>query len=300
MAAAARAPAGRREGVRSSLRRAPSHAPTQAAARAIARPASTPSGASAAGHGRGIQTWVQAHSEARPTVPIPVPAASASGSGRRRAAPPPRRRAPRPGRAGSAGSARPAAGRRPAPSARASPGRRAPRPARRRGRATSRAATSATPAASMISIGWKIIRNCGTPKSNSAWNVESPSSSAPGSETRRMKRDPRQLAAAAGLAFAPAASTNSTARPTRVIAAPPISIRCVGPHSVTSWPNRRCQTSSSGKPISENAPRGRDQHAAERRVPAVGELDRRRATASPAAGRSRGTRSRTRRTARRG
>ena len=54
--------------------------------------------------------------------------------------------------------------------------------------------------------------------------------------------------------FAPAASTNSTASPTSVIAAPPISIRCVGPQSVTSCPNRRCQTSSSGKPISENAP----------------------------------------------
>ena len=42
--------------------------------------------------------------------------------------------------------------------------------------------------------------------------------------------------------------------PTRVIAAPPISIRWVGPQSVTSWPKRRCQTSSSGKPMSEKAP----------------------------------------------
>ena len=57
-----------------------------------------------------------------------------------------------------------------------------------------------------------------------------------------------------GLALARRASTSSTASPTSVIAAPPISIRCVGPHSVTSWPNRRCQTSSSGKPISEKAP----------------------------------------------
>ena len=39
-----------------------------------------------------------------------------------------------------------------------------------------------------------------------------------------------------------------------VIAAPPISIRCVGPQSVTSWPKSRCQMSSSGKPSSENAP----------------------------------------------
>ena len=42
--------------------------------------------------------------------------------------------------------------------------------------------------------------------------------------------------------------------PISVIAAPPISIRWVGPQSVTSWPNSRCQTSSSGKPISANAP----------------------------------------------
>ena len=54
--------------------------------------------------------------------------------------------------------------------------------------------------------------------------------------------------------LAPPASTNSTASPISVIAAPPISIRCVGPHSVTSWPNSRCQTSSSGNPISANVP----------------------------------------------
>ena len=106
----------------------------------------------------------------------------------------------------------------------------------------------------MISNGWKIIWNCGTPKSNSAWNVESPSRNAPGSETRRIQRahgsSPRRPASR----DAAPASTSSTASPTSVIAAPPISIRCVGPHSVTSWPKSRCQTSSSGKPISENAP----------------------------------------------
>ena len=32
--------------------------------------------------------------------------------------------------------------------------------------------------------------------------------------------------------------------------APPNSSRCVGPHSVTSWPKMRCQMSSSGKPAS--------------------------------------------------
>ena len=42
--------------------------------------------------------------------------------------------------------------------------------------------------------------------------------------------------------------------PISEIEAPPISIRCVGPQSVTSWPNSRCQTSSSGKPISAKPP----------------------------------------------
>ena len=41
--------------------------------------------------------------------------------------------------------------------------------------------------------------------------------------------------------------------PISVIPAPPISIRWVGPQSVTSWPKIRCQTSSSGNPISANA-----------------------------------------------
>ena len=36
--------------------------------------------------------------------------------------------------------------------------------------------------------------------------------------------------------------------------APPISIRWVGPQSVTSWPKRRCQKSSRGKAIREKAP----------------------------------------------
>ena len=43
------------------------------------------------------------------------------------------------------------------------------------------------------------------------------------------------------------------ALPIRVRPAPPISIRCVGPQRVTSWPKIRCQTSSSGKPISAKA-----------------------------------------------
>ena len=85
----------------------------------------------------------------------------------------------------------------------------------------------------MTSIGWKIIWNWGTPKSNSAWNVESPSRNAPGSDTRRIQRAQATSPRPASRLAAPA-STSSTARPTSVIAAPPISIRCVGPHSVTS------------------------------------------------------------------
>ena len=42
--------------------------------------------------------------------------------------------------------------------------------------------------------------------------------------------------------------------PIRVIAAPPINIRWVGPQRVTSCPKRWCHMSSSGKPISEKAP----------------------------------------------
>ena len=49
-------------------------------------------------------------------------------------------------------------------------------------------------------------------------------------------------------------STCRTAIPISVMTAPPISIRWVGPQSVTSWPNSRCQPSSSGNPASAKAP----------------------------------------------
>ncbi len=117
-----------------------------------------------------------------------------------------------------------------------------------------RVATRPTPAAIMISSGWKTKRNCGTPKSNSAWKVERPSMNPPVSATARARS-----AQFASPRFPPASrarspSTSRTAIPTRVIDAPPMSIRWVGPQSVTSWPNRRCQTSSSGKPVSAKAP----------------------------------------------
>ncbi len=42
--------------------------------------------------------------------------------------------------------------------------------------------------------------------------------------------------------------------PSSVITAPPMSMRCVGPQSVTSWPKSRCQKSSSGNAMSANRP----------------------------------------------
>jgi hypothetical protein len=114
-----------------------------------------------------------------------------------------------------------------------------------------------------MSIGWKIWSNCGTPKSNSAWKVERPMRKPPISATRRtattMVGDTPEGYAGSSVvsAFARRARMPSASRmawPTRVIPAPPISIRWVGPHSVTSWPNRRCQKSSRGKAIREKAP----------------------------------------------
>ena len=56
--------------------------------------------------------------------------------------------------------------------------------------------------------------------------------------------------------------------------APPISIRWVGPQSVTSWPNSRCHMSSSGKPMSANAPQAAIIRPADRRPPVAAEVDR--------------------------
>ena len=58
--------------------------------------------------------------------------------------------------------------------------------------------------------------------------------------------------------------------------APPIIIRWVGPHSVTSWPKMRCQMSSSGKPVSAYRPQPGHQDAADRCVPGAGDAHGRR------------------------
>ena len=72
---------GRRSG-RSTVRCEPIQAPINAPAIAAAKPMMAPSGNIAAGQGSGIQACDQAHSAARPTVPIPSPAQRPKRSGR--------------------------------------------------------------------------------------------------------------------------------------------------------------------------------------------------------------------------
>ena len=62
--------------------RAPSTLPATAAARARMAAGTSID----AGHGWGIQTWLQPHSAANPTVPMPSPLSSAKRSGARGAA----------------------------------------------------------------------------------------------------------------------------------------------------------------------------------------------------------------------
>jgi hypothetical protein len=82
------------------------------------------------------------------------------------------------------------------------------------------------PAASMISIGWKTKRNCGTLKSNSAWNVDRPMSRPPGSAALRANcAHDFSRSGWPAAAFARWPSMSSTERPMSVIDAPPISMR---------------------------------------------------------------------------
>ena len=93
-------------------------------------------------------------------------------------------------------------------------------------------------------------------------------------EPQHARRERLRLAAARCSRATRAPSTSSTERPTSVIAAPPISIRWVGPQSVTSWPNSRCQKSSSGKAGERERATGEQQHAADGRVPVAGDAHR--------------------------
>ena len=114
-----------------------------------------------------------------------------------------------------------------------------------------RAPTRATPAAKASMIGSSKRLNCGTPKSNSAWKVDRPISRPPNANIRRPRASAVRQLRRPGAGSRP--STIRMQLPIRVRPAPPISIRWVGPQRVTSWPKMRCQTSSSGKPISAKA-----------------------------------------------
>ena len=136
-------------------------------------------------------------------------------------------------------------------------GRRRRRRAPRRVPIHTRAATSATPAASAISAGWSTARNCGDAGRIEPGTSTGRSGARPSARPGAASRSARTRRAAGRPTRADRARTpscSSTAWPISVIPAPPNNIRWVGPQSVTSWPNTRCQTSSSGKPASANAP----------------------------------------------
>ncbi len=117
---------------------------------------------------------------------------------------------------------------------------------------SSRADTSPIPAASISRIGCQTRRNCGTEKSYSAWKVERATRNAP---ARIAWRSNSQRGWVRGVASTRAEipSDRRISAPTVARPAPPIRSRWVGPHRVTSWPNNRCHTSSSG-----NAPRANE------------------------------------------
>ena len=106
----------------------------------------------------------------------------------------------------------------------------------------------------MIRTGCSTCRNWGTLKSNSPWKVDSATRKLPASRPRRSRTSARWWSALGVASEGADASDISAIAPSVASEAPPISIRWVGPQSVTSWPKRRCHMSSSGKPESANAP----------------------------------------------
>ena len=264
----------------------------RASAAPISAPITPPATAGEHGHDRapraaatpvqaiGIQTCDQPHSAARPTVPISdagrrrrTPAAGARGAsaGQLDARP------PRPTYSGKCGSglaehrADDQADRR-----RGRRRRRRRRRARRRGPTTAgrqpaprrRRARSASARRRVGTAGRRSRTRPGRSRGRSGGR---PPARRAGTATTRAAQaacdSPRAAALARRAAPRPAGPPGRSS----VIAAPPISIRWVGPQSVTSWPKSRCQKSSSGKPTSENAPQASDQHAADGRVPVAGD-----------------------------
>ena len=115
-----------------------------------------------------------------------------------------------------------------------------------------RAATRPNAPAAAISIGSNTWRNWGTPKSNSIWNTDRPMMMPPKPRYLIDLRKMPSLGLSSPIARWPSYSRSSA----EIVEnpAPPIIIRWVGPHSVTSWPKMRCQTSSSGKPVKAYRP----------------------------------------------
>ena len=111
-----------------------------------------------------------------------------------------------------------------------------------------RTATRANAAAPAIIMGCRTSRNCSTPKSYSIWKTDRPMMSPPNAMHRVSQLPHPSAGAFSPIAARPSRSSNTTAISDNP--APPINIRWVGPHRVTSWPNMRCQMSSRGKPTS--------------------------------------------------
>ena len=258
-----RAQGARCAGAASTARCEPIHAPSSAPAIAVAKPSSAASGSSSDGHGIGIQTCDQPHSAARPSgadAHARTRARTPAGGARRpAAAPTPSTTSASTTYSGKCGVVSPSTG----PTTSASPPREReeearPRRARCRGRAHSADRDQRRrPAASMISIGWKHEAELGHAEVELGLERGQADQQAAGQRRRaRTRSDPVDLAVGAAADAVGAQRPRPAARRCRSASstAPPISIRWVGPHSVTSWPNRRCQTSSSGKPISAKAP----------------------------------------------
>ncbi len=272
--AASAAGRARRGLTRSPRRPVPSSAPNVPPATPATTARIVASGTMSPVQGRRKTAEVQPHSAAMPSVPVSTPATAPKASGRLISAK-------------AAISIRIASGMYSAIAGVVSPktgptsSATQPRVKRKNSAAMSapprpiqmRAATSAKAAASETSIGWKTIRNCGTPKSNSPWKVERPISRPP------IRPSLRSVPPGAFSVASSRDSDSRTAMPTSDMPAPPISIRCVGPQRVTSWPKSRCQSVVEREAGQREGAAGGHQDAADRGVPALGDADGARARA---------------------